>query len=58
MTSKDLAPAHQLSSVPIDGIFVSSNVEISTGGYLPFEVVPSDYRALWIKVKIDLAFGY
>jgi len=58
MTSKDLAPIHQLGLVPIDGIFISGNVEILTGGYLPFGVALSDHRALWIKVKIDLAFGY
>ena len=49
---------YQLGSIPIDRIFISQSLEISIGGYLPFGTAPSNYRALWIKVKVDLAFGY
>ena len=41
-----LVPTHQCRTVPIDGIFISGSIAITFGGYLPFRMVNSDYRAL------------
>ena len=51
-------PTHQSGAVPIDGIFASGSITISSGGHLPFGEVCSDHRALWVKVKISNAFGH
>ena len=53
-----LEPTHQCGTFPIDGIFISSSLLIMTGEYLSFEYVYSDHRALWIKLKISMAFSY
>ena len=42
----NLVPTYQCRIVPIDGIFVSGSITITSGGYLPFRIVSSDYRAL------------
>ena len=44
--------------MPIDSIFISNNLLISAGDYLPFGLAQIDYCALWIKLKINLTFGY
>jgi hypothetical protein len=36
----------------IDGIFTSSTIHITKGGYLPFTHFPTDHRALWIDVSM------
>ena len=43
---------------PIDGIFVSEQLQIEAAGYLPFGDSPSDHRALWIRINEADAFGY
>ena len=53
-----LAPIYQWGQVLIDRIFISGSLSISLGGYFPVAYAPLDYRALYIKVKISLAFGY
>jgi hypothetical protein len=43
---------------PIDGIWVSSSLKISAGGYLPFgDACPSDHRMLMIEIQYSVAFG-
>jgi hypothetical protein len=43
---------------PIDGIWVSSSLQISSGGYLPFgDACPSDHRMLMIEIQYSVAFG-
>ena len=44
--SQGLKATHQVSSVPIDGIFLSSLLEIEEGDYFLFRVFHSDYRVL------------
>jgi hypothetical protein len=41
----------------IDGIFVSSTIMIQKGGYCPFNIFPSDHRALWIDVTMSNLCG-
>jgi hypothetical protein len=36
----------------IDGIFTSSTINITRGGYLPYSYFPTDHRALWIDVTM------
>ena len=43
---------------PIDGIFVSEQIQVEAAGYLPFGDSPSDHRGLWIKMKEEELFGY
>ena len=42
----DPQPTYQRGSDPIDGIFISANIEIQSAGYLPFGDAPSDHRAI------------
>jgi hypothetical protein len=43
---------------PIDGIWISSCLFISAGGYLPFgDACPSDHRMIWIEIQYSIAFG-
>ena len=39
-------PTYQRGSEPIDGIFVSANIEVEASGYLPFGDAPSDHRVI------------
>ena len=49
----------EFGSKPIDGIFMSSTLEIQQGGYLPFgDGIPSDHRALWVDISYSTAFGH
>ena len=41
----------------IDGIFVSNTIIIQKGGYCPFNIFPSDHRALWIDITIGNLCG-
>jgi hypothetical protein len=44
---------------PIDGIFTTLEIDITAGGYLPFNNgCPSDHRVLWIDVPYKNVFGY
>ena len=56
--SKGLVPTFQLGLVPINSIFISEVLNIMLGGYFLFRLSPSDHRALQIKLKVDLIFGY
>ena len=51
-------PTYQRGSTPIDGIFLSSTLQLKTGGYLPFGAFPTDHRFIWTKIKFSNAFGY
>ena len=42
---------YQTGSHPIDGIYNSSTLQVSYGGYLPFGIIPSDHRLLWLKLS-------
>ena len=43
---------------PIDGIWISSCIFISAGGYLPFgDACQSDHRMIWIELQYSIAFG-
>ena len=52
-----LVPKYQRGSHPMYGIYTSSTLQISAGGYLLFIIIPSDHRLLWIKFEFDSAFG-
>ena len=44
---------------PIDGIFVTPNIRLQSGGYSAFSSgCPSDHRYLWIDVPFQDVFGY
>jgi hypothetical protein len=44
-------------SKPIDGIYTSSTIHITKGGYLPYFHFPTDHRALWIDITMDNLCG-
>ena len=44
--SLGLVPTYQRGQVPIDGIFISPSLAITTGGYFSIGYVSSNYRAL------------
>ena len=44
--SSDLVSTHQRSQVPIDSIFISLSLLITTGGYFSIGMALSDHRAL------------
>ena len=45
---------------PIDGIWTSPNIDISTGGYFAYDSVflNTDHRCLWIDITFVTAFGH
>ena len=43
---KDIQPTYNRGQLPIDRLFLSHSITITSGGYLPFSKVPLDYRAL------------
>jgi hypothetical protein len=47
------------SHTPIDGIWISPGLDITGGGYLPFDQLFSDtdHRGLWIDISFISAFG-
>ena len=45
----------QRGSAPIDSIYVSSTINVSSAGYTAFEVFDSDHRCLWIKVPTPIS---
>ena len=51
-----LIPTYQRVSHPLDGIYTSSNLQVSAGGYPPFGIIPSDHHLLWLKIDFDSAF--
>lgn len=53
-----IPPTYHRGSKPINGIFASSTIQITAGGYLPFGTFPSDHRLLWVDMDCDVAFGY
>ena len=44
--SQGLVPTYQLRLEPIDGIYISEVLKISSGGYFLFGVSLSDHRAV------------
>ena len=55
---RDSPATFHRGSVPIDGIFASSTINMIQGGYLAFGDMPSDHRTLWIDITYENAFGY
>ena len=51
MEEHGIQPTYQRGSDPIDGNFISANIDIELAGYPPFGDAPSDHRAIWVKVK-------
>lgn len=48
----------EYGSDSIDGIFMTRSLQITQGGYLPFDhLLKSDHRALWADVSFVNAFG-
>ena len=55
---KDGPETYDNGSKPVDGIFVSSHININGGGYLEFGTFSdTDHRALWIDVPAIKIFG-
>jgi len=54
----ELVPTYQRGQVPIDSIFISSSLLITSGGYFLLDLAPTNHCTLWIKIKISLVFGY
>ena len=52
-----LVLTYQIVPHPIYCICTSSALQVSAGGYLPFGIIPSDNRLLWLKIGFDSAFG-
>jgi hypothetical protein len=48
------------SQTPIDGIWISPGLDITSGGYLPFDQLfqDMDHSGLWVDVAFTSAFGY
>lgn len=46
------------ASSPIDVIYGSANLSISTGGFLPFHKLLSDHRGLWVDIPKHLIYGF
>jgi hypothetical protein len=51
-------PTYHRGSCAIDGIFISSTINIIKGGYMPFGAFPSDHWGLWVDITYTNAFGY
>jgi hypothetical protein len=44
---------------PIDGIWVSQDLRVSTGGYMQYDsITPSEHRYIWIEISFQAAFGH
>ena len=52
-----LALTYHRGLTPIDGIFLSSRIEITLGGYFLIGIAPSDHRVLWVKIKFSSLFS-
>ena len=64
--TKAIAPHHcathmmlmyQIETHPIYGIYTSITLQVSSGGSLPFLIIPFDHHLLWLKNKFDSVFG-
>jgi hypothetical protein len=46
--------------IPIDGIWVSSELQILQGGYFPFDglINNTDHHCFWIDISYHQAFGH
>ncbi len=43
---------------PIDGIFTSPSLQITRGGYLPFnQHITSDHHTLWVGIRYRMMLG-
>ena len=51
-------PTYHRGSHAIDGIFVSSSIEINRAGYLGFGDIPGDHRGIWIDIPHSSVLGY
>ena len=53
------APAtYNKGSAPIDGVFVTSTIQITKGGYLGNGEGVGDHRCRWIDLEFATAFGH
>ena len=48
---------YQRGSIHIYGIYTSITLQVSSGGYLPFGIIPLDHRLFWSKIDFNSAFG-
>ena len=53
-----LPPTHERGSTQIDYIFISPSIQIKRAGFLPFNKVPGDHRAIWVDIQTDDIIGY
>ena len=52
-----LPNTHLRGSCPINGIFISDDVNILQGGYTSFEDSPSDHQWLWFDISTQELLG-
>ena len=51
-------PTYHRGSDPIDGIFISKELDPSRSGYLDFGELPGDHRGLWMDLPNNQVLGY
>ena len=51
-------PTYQQGTAPIDDIFLSPTLQLTSGGYFPFGAFPSDHWFIWAKLEFSTCFGY
>ena len=56
--SGDPPPTYHRGRFAIDGIFVSTTLQIDRSGYLPFGELPGDHRGIWMDVSQSQILGY
>jgi hypothetical protein len=51
-------PTYNIGSKPIDGIFMTQDLYIVQGGYIPFGMgIGSDHRCLWLDIRTRVLMG-
>jgi hypothetical protein len=53
-----LPPTHERGKTQIDYIFASPSIQIKRAGFLPFQKLPGDHRALWVDICTRDIIGY
>jgi len=57
LKSQWLPNTQERGTVQIDYIFASPSIEIKRCGFLPFGVIPSDHRGLWVDFSTNSLLG-
>lgn len=57
LNSQWLPNTQERGTVQIDYIFASPSIEIKRCGFLPFGVIPSDHRGLWVDFSTNSLLG-